>query len=127
MEHEQDFDDLKQATAFIHWHSVTTSTTSTAASSTSVNAATNVTDVSPEPAILQIQDNDNDLDERPRLSGYCDGCYHCHYDSYCDGRYNGQDSCCDGNCDCSYDPTTKAGPPEELKCYDPTSREHSRG
>jgi len=40
---------------------VTISTTSTAAS---VNAATNVTtDVSPEPAILQIQDNGNDLEE----------------------------------------------------------------
>ena len=37
--------------------------------------------------------------------------YHCHYDSYCDGRYNGQDGCCD----CSYDPTTKTRPPEELK------------
>ena len=43
---------------------VTISTTSTAASSTSANAATNVTtDVSPEPAILQIQDNGNDLEE----------------------------------------------------------------
>ena len=57
------------------------------------------------------------------LAGYCDGCYHCHYDSYCDGRYNGHyDSYCDGRyngqdscCDCSYDPTTKARPPEELK------------
>jgi hypothetical protein len=36
----------------------------TAASSTSANAATNVTaDVSPEPVILQIQDNGNDLEE----------------------------------------------------------------
>jgi hypothetical protein len=35
-----------------------------AASSTSANAATNVTtDISPEPAILQIQDNGNDLEE----------------------------------------------------------------
>ena len=43
---------------------VTISTTSTAASSTSANAATNfTTDVSPEPAILQIQDNGNDLEE----------------------------------------------------------------
>jgi len=45
------------------------------------------------------------------LAGYCDGYYHCHYDSYCDGRYNGQDGCCH----CSYDPTTKARPPEELE------------
>jgi hypothetical protein len=39
-------------------------TTSTAASSISANAAMNVTtDVLPEPAILQIQGNDNDLEE----------------------------------------------------------------
>ena len=87
MEQEQDFDDPKQVTAFIHSHSgklryfasysllttvparnlVTISTTSTAASSTSANAATNVTDVSPEPVILQIQDNNDDLEERRRL------------------------------------------------------------
>jgi len=34
-----------------------------------------------------------------------------HYDSYCNGRYNSQDGCCD----CSYDSTTKARPPEGLK------------
>ncbi|KAN0071410.1 hypothetical protein V8E54_010841 [Elaphomyces granulatus] len=33
----------------------------------------------------------------------------------CDGCYNGQDGCCDGSCDCNYDPTTKARPPEKLK------------
>jgi hypothetical protein len=38
-------------------------TTSTAASSTSANAAINITDVSLEPVILQIQDNDNDLEK----------------------------------------------------------------
>ncbi|KAN0081838.1 hypothetical protein V8E54_003136 [Elaphomyces granulatus] len=43
---------------------ITISTTSTAASSTSANAATNfTTDVLPEPASLQIQDNGNDLEE----------------------------------------------------------------
>ncbi|KAN0068941.1 hypothetical protein V8E54_013110 [Elaphomyces granulatus] len=56
------------------------------ASSTSATAATNVTtDVSPEPVILQIQDNGNDLEEEGGddfvdiddmlLDDYCDGCY----------------------------------------------------
>ncbi|KAN0075726.1 hypothetical protein V8E54_006996 [Elaphomyces granulatus] len=58
---------------------VSISTASTAASSTSANAATNVTtDVSPEPAILQIQDNGNDLEEGG--DNFIDSCYGSYYD-----------------------------------------------
>ncbi|KAN0087410.1 hypothetical protein V8E54_001098 [Elaphomyces granulatus] len=61
-----------------------------------------------------VEIDDMLLDELD-LEDYCDGCYNSHYDSYCNGRYNGQDGCCDGRCDCSYDSTTKARPPEGLK------------
>ncbi|KAN0085425.1 hypothetical protein V8E54_001892 [Elaphomyces granulatus] len=86
--------------------------------------------------ISQIQDNGNDLEEErgddfveidDMLLDELDLSGLLHYDSDCNGRYNGQDSCCDGRCDgccgCSYDLTTKARPPEGLKRQRPREEE----
>ena len=72
--------------------------------------------------ILQIQYNGNDLEEEggeyfvDRYAALRVGSQRASATvATTDGRYSGHGVCCDGCCDCSYDSTTKARPPEGLK------------